>query len=154
MRTARGFSRLRPLLSWPILPEHWHRQKCARPGNFHRSRPRGFALRVRRLGFDIGDVNRFLCLKQASKRILRVRSWWFLAKIVDESRCRISYCFDAKYVAVEAVHDAEFCLADPGRFFQYDVEYWREVAWRAVDDPQDLGRSGLVGTSAFPRNEG
>jgi hypothetical protein len=40
--------------------------------------------------------------------------------------------------------NAERCLAEPHRLFEHRVEYRREVAGRAVDDPQHLGRRGLL----------
>jgi hypothetical protein len=128
-----------------ILLEHRHREKRARSRNFHRRDTRGFALRVGRLSFDIGDVNRLLCLKQPSERVLRVRSWRFSAKILDKGRGGIAHRFDAKDLTVKAVHDPEFRLADLGRLFQYDVEHRRKIAGRPVDDPQDFGRGGLLG---------
>ena len=50
-----------------------------------------------------------------------------------------------KALAVEGIEDAEWRSTQPRRLLEHRVEHRREVAGRAVDNPQHLGHRGFAG---------
>ena len=53
-------------------------------------------------------------------------------------------CDGAELLAIVEYQAADRDVAELTRLFKDYIVHWRQIAWRAVDDLQDLGRRGLV----------
>src|SRR5262245_3766958 len=95
------------------------------------------------VGFQVLDLNHILALEKPCCRIL----WsglWRSRPLFDCSVRHAVQSNDPVPASLIKVHDTEGCFAQTHRAVEHDIQYRLEVAWRGVDDFQDLRGGGLM----------
>jgi len=108
----------------------------------------GIALDISLVRLEIGNVKHLFVSGDAGKRDVRTFAYVndrFTPPPVGIGRChRAMHRESAKVVSLAQKQKSELGLTKPRRVRQYGVEHGLQVAGRARDDAQHLGRSRLL----------
>src|SRR5207245_3888947 len=100
---------------------------------------------VLRIAPDVVDVGDPSIKDRAAHSDIPVGgSWESAAGFLDLRLGHAVVSVERDHLTIEPVQSGECRLAQPSGAFYDSLEDWLQISWRAADDAQDLGGSGLL----------